>query len=100
MEKEFEEIQIKIKELEYKCKQKSIDCYIEQSRNYFLFKSENYNILFNLTYLKHFDSYSLTIDVYQTNKSFSSSWNLFPTLHEMIFRITTLIDKITGKPIL
>jgi len=99
MEEEFEKIQQEITKLEHVCKQKNIDCYIESLCNYFLFKSKNYNILFNMTYLKHFDSYSLTIDIYKKDESFSSTWNLFPTLREMMVRITNLISHITENPI-
>ena len=82
MEKEIQElIPLEIKKLGYQCKQNSIPIYTETLKNSILFKPKNFKILFILSYLKRFETYSLTIDFLKED-SLSSSWNLFTTLPE------------------
>lgn len=99
MSEEITNIQQEIKKLEHACKQNNLGCYIEHNSNIFIFKSKNYRILFIMTYLKHFDSYSLTIDNHKSDELFTSTWNLFATLPEMMHRIVTLIEVLTDKSI-
>ena len=90
-----EEIQHKLTQLEYVCKQASIDVFKESMSNMFILKTNNIQILFTLSYIEHFDQFSLTIDYH--GETFSSGWNLFNNTHEMFWRITQLINFLTKK---
>ena len=86
--------------LSNRCKKDEIDHTFESTENYFLLKTEKSNIFLNLTYLKHSDSYSLTIDIINPDELVSTTCNPYTKLDEMMFRIYKLISNITDKSIL
>lgn len=68
--------------------------------NHFYIHSDNKHnqtLLFGLDYLEHFNSYALTIDTKKDGFLLYSTWNLFPTLNNMMHRIFRLIDLFHNK---
>lgn len=86
------EIKDEIRNFEFFCKNESVSLYVQGS--IMIYEKDDHEFLFGMSYIEHFDLFSLTID---HNNPFSSTWNLFNTVEEMMNRIGRLIGRYEKK---